>query len=125
MLSSNRRFFVETSTQVEVFGTGGTYVKTSEFNLTDLPLETGTLPLGNGTVALQDSPEGKNKIVLTLVDSNTSEIMQFAIYPNLLNTAMANWVFNVGGPITFQDANQKTVNFAPGGDFRIIKISGR
>lgn len=124
VLSSNRRFFIETSTQVEVFGSGGSYVKTTEFNLVELPLESGSLPLGNGSVTLQDSPEGLNKVVITLV-SPTNGIMQFTVYPNLLNVGMAQWMFNVGGPITILGTNHKDITFTPGGDFQITSIAGR
>ncbi|MCG8374746.1 MAG: hypothetical protein MI700_14480 [Balneolales bacterium] len=124
VLNSNRRFFVETTTQVEVFGSGGQYVKTSEFNLTEEALESGTLPLGNGSVTLQDSPEGKNKMVFTL-SSPSQGLMQFTVYPNLLDVAMTDWVFNVGGPITVNGTNHKNVSFAPGDDFQITSIAGR
>lgn len=124
VLTSNRKFFVETSTSVEVFGSGGSFIKTSEFELAEEQLESGSLPLGNGTITLQDSPEGKNKIVLTIY-SPTQGLMQFAVYPSLLDVAMADWVFNVGGPITVNGANHKVVTFAPGGDFQIISIAGR
>lgn len=124
VMSSNRRFFVETTTQVEVFGSGGSFVKTSEFNLADLPLESGSLPLGNGSVTLQDSPEGRNKMVVTLA-SPTQGLMQFTIYPNILDVGMASWMFNVGGPITFQGTNHKDITFTPGGDFQITSIAGR
>ena len=124
VLSSNRRFFVETSTQVEVFGSGGSYVKTNEFNLTEEGLESGSLPLGNGTVTMLNSPEGKNKMVLTL-SSPTQGLMQFTIYPDLLDVSMASWMFNVGGPITFSGTNHRDVSFTPGGDFQITSIAGR
>lgn len=124
VLTSNRKFFVETSTQVEVFGSGGSFVKTTEFNLVEETLESGSLPLSNGTVTLQDSPEGKNKMVVTL-SSPTSGLMQFTLYPGLLDVGMADWMFNVGGPITLNSANHKVVTFVPGGDFQITSIAGR
>lgn len=76
VIGSNRRFFVETGTQIEVFGSGGSFVKTEDFNLSSYPLESGSLPIGNGgSVVLQDSNEGKNKVIVTLVDSTTEEII--------------------------------------------------
>lgn len=80
--------------------------------------------MGNGSIVLQDSPEDKNKIVLTLTNASTSEVMQFTIFPNILEVSMASWVFNVGGPITFGGTRHKDVSFVPGGDFQITGIHG-
>lgn len=127
VLSSNRRFFVETTTQVEVFGSGGSYVKTNEFNLTEEALESGSLPLGDGaSITLQDSPEGKNKMVITMV-SSSNRVSQLAVYPNLLDVSMSSWIFDVGGPIVFMSGtNHKNVSFVPGvDDFQITSIAGR
>lgn len=126
VLSSNRRFFVETTTQVEVFGSGGSYVKTSEFNLTEEAIESGSLPLGsNGTVTLQDSPEGKNKMVITMT-SSSNRVSQLAVYPNLLDVSMSSWIFDVGGPRVFlSGTNHKNISFAPTDDFQITSIAGR
>lgn len=127
VLSSNRRFFVETTTQVEVFGSGGSYVKTNEFNLTEEALESGSLPLGDGaSITLQDSPEGKNKMVITMV-SSSNRVSQLTVYPNLLDVSMSSWIFDVGGPIVFMSGtNHKNVSFVPGvDDFLVTSIAGR
>ena len=102
---------------------GGEFVKTSDFNLTELPLATGSLPLVIGTVILQDSPEGLNKLVLTLT-SPTHGFSQLVIYPSVLDIGTAEWVF-FGDIVRLRGPNHKEILYPENDDFEITKISGR
>ena len=105
---------------------GGEFIKTSDFNLTELPLATGSLPVSNATVTLQYSPEGLNKLVLTLT-SPTSGFLQYTIYPKFLDSEVI-WTFtydhNNENTIVFSGIDHKTVyTNVQVGDFKLTGIS--
>ena len=106
---------------------GGEFVKTSDFNLTELPLAIGSLPIANATVTLQDSPDGLDKIVLTLTSPDHSGFLQYDIYPKLLDVGVVNWKSSFTGLVEFKGSNHKeiTYTYAGPGTFELSSILGR